>query len=85
MDIIKIEKKPIASIMEFNGTIDLDVTYHFTIERKQLSNGNIEYCCYIKGWTDGGELQPANEINNATHFVITQTIINYAEKNGINN
>lgn len=85
MDIIKIEKKPIASIMEFNGTIDMDVTYHFTIERKQLSNGNIEYSCYLKGWSDGGELQPVNEINDATRYVITQTIINYAEKHGINN
>mgnify|MGYP006279377405 CR=1 FL=1 len=85
MDIIKIEKKPIASIMEFNGTIDMDVTYHFTIERKQLSNGSIEYSCFLKGWNDGGELQPADEIPDAARYVITQTIINYAEKNGINN
>lgn len=85
MDIIKIEKKPIASIMEFNGTIDMDVTYHFTIERKQLANGNIEYSCFLKGWSDGSELQSADEIPDAARYVITQTIINYAEKNGINN
>ena len=85
MDILKIKKKPHSTMMEFNGTIELDRMYKFVLQRTQAADGEITYECFVRGVFEDGEFHQASTITNDVRWMIENTIEAYAAKMGINN
>jgi hypothetical protein len=85
MDILKIEKKPHSTMMEFNGTIELDKLYTFVLQRTQASDGEITYECFVRGVYEDGELHQAATIKDDVRWMVEHTVEAYAAKMGINN
>ena len=85
MDILKIEKKPHSTMMEFNGTIELDKLYTFVLQRTQASDGEITYECFLRGVHDDGEFYQASTIKDDVRYMVENTVEAYAAKMGINN